>query len=199
MTSYIGKQFHKLTIIKEVTQAGRNRRFLCKCSCGGTTEQFLLNINHSRRGCVKGCRDCAKFGRPNIHGKYMSREYRIWVNMKARCDNKKEMHYKDYGGRGIVYDSKWYTFEGFWDDMKEGYDEGLTIDRINNDGNYCKENCRWVTKAQQNINQRQNVFIKYNDIVDTVTGWARRLGISRSTLDWRIKHGWPIQKSFSKQ
>jgi len=199
MTNYIGKQFHKFTIIKEVTQRGKNRRFLCRCSCGQETEQYLLNINHSNRGYVRGCRNCAKFGRPKIHGKSASREYRIWVNMKTRCDNKNDVHYKDYGGRGIAYDSKWATFDGFWNDMKDGYISNLTIDRINNSGNYCKENCRWSTRGEQNTNQRQNVFIKYDNIVDTVTGWARRLGISRSTLDYRINHGWSIQKSFSKQ
>jgi hypothetical protein len=199
MTNYIGKRFHKFTIIKEVTQRGKNRRFLCRCSCGQETEQYLLNINHSNRGHVRGCRNCAKFGRRKIHGKSETREYRIWVNMKARCDNKKDMHYKNYGGRGITYDSKWATFGGFWNDMRDGYISNLTIDRVNNDGNYCKENCKWSTRGEQNTNQRQNVFIKYNNTVDTVTGWARRLGISRATLDYRIKHGWSIQKSFSKQ
>ena len=199
MTNYIGRNFHKLTIINKISKKGAPARFLCRCSCGNLTEQYLSNISHSRRGHVEGCRNCAKLGRPTTHGKTLSREYRIWVNIKARCDNEKEFHYKDYGGRGITYDRKWSTFEGFWEDMKVGYSSELTIDRINNNGNYSRVNCHWATAQEQNTNQRTNIFIKYNNITDTISGWSKRLGIYRSKLDYRLKNGWPVEKAFSKQ
>ena len=78
-----------------------------------------------------------------------TRQYQTWADMKGRCDNKKNDRYHCYGGRGISYSSKWNTFVGFWEDMKEGYSNDLTLDRTDNDGNYTKENCRWIPMSEQ--------------------------------------------------
>lgn len=86
----------------------------------------------------------------------------IWWTMKQRCNSKAPNRYKYYGARGITYDPKWETFEGFKEDMEEGYGDTLQIDRIDNDGNYCKENCRWVTARQNTMNRRKYVRDKTN-------------------------------------
>lgn len=92
-----------------------------------------------------------------IRQKLMISTYRAWVNLKARCDNPKSPQYKDYGGRGITYTPRWKKFENFLSDMGLKTDEKLSIDRINNDGNYNKTNCRWATSVQQNNNQRKRI------------------------------------------
>lgn len=85
---------------------------------------------------------------------YDTRPMSIYGHMKRRCDTEKEANYSEYGGRGITYDPKWKTFQGFWEDMSEGYSDELELDRIDPDGNYCKENCRWVDKYVQAFNTR---------------------------------------------
>lgn len=79
-----------------------------------------------------------------------------WENMKARCRNKNLAQWEDYGGRGIAYDTSWESFSNFYGDMFPTWEQGLTLDRINNDGDYCKENCRWATRAQQQQNSRRS-------------------------------------------
>lgn len=103
----------------------------------------LQNIDMAvRRGsAAKKCANCRGYK----HGHSGKKYYYVWQQLKDRCTNPSNVRYPRYGGRGIVYDTKWDTFEGFWEDMRESYQEGLTIDRIDNDGNYCKNNCAWIT------------------------------------------------------
>jgi hypothetical protein len=118
--------------------------------------------------------------------------------MKTRCYNKTSHNYKNYGGRGITYDEKWETFDGFWRDMSSGYADNLTIERINTDKNYYKENCRWATTAEQNNNQRTNINIEIDGVKKTAGAWADVYGINRSTVYYRIKRGLPIQEILKK-
>jgi hypothetical protein len=106
------------------------------------------------------------------HGMYKTRPYSIWNGMKSRCNNKKACGYNLYGGRGIKVCDEWNNFVKFWDDMKDGYKNSLTIDRIDNDGNYCKENCRWATYKEQNNNKRNNKTFKINGLVKSVKQWC---------------------------
>lgn len=87
------------------------------------------------------------------HGFRYTRQYDVWRGMKRRCDNPKSKDYIFYGGKGITYDQKWKTFEGFWEDMQEGYSDDLELDRIDTSKNYCKENCRWENSSVQCFNR----------------------------------------------
>jgi predicted XRE-type DNA-binding protein len=141
----IGDIFHELTVIEEVERwvypSGDTRRqFLMQCSCGSPAKKML--ISNFKTGSTKSC-GCYNVKRMTTHGMHKTRQYQCWADMKTRCDSISNEFYDYYGGRGITYCDKWKTFEGFWEDMQEGYSDSLTINRRNNDGNYCKENCEW--------------------------------------------------------
>jgi len=120
-----------------------------------------------------------------------SRLYRIWNNIRSRCKNPKNPNYKYYGARGISICEEWEGFENFRDWAKGNeYKEGLEIDRIDNDGDYCPENCHWVTRSEQMNNTRQNHILTYKGKSLTTVQWARKLGINPDTLRGRIFDGW---------
>ena len=122
--------------------------------------------------------------------------YTCWLNLRARCDNPKRKEYPNYGGRGIYYSPRWTSFEVFAADMGERPADA-SIDRIDTNGPYYKENCRWVTKEEQNRNKRNNIRIEFNGKSQTVTEWSRELGIGRTTLQSRLKRNVPIEVAFS--
>lgn len=129
------------------------------------------------------------------------RLYSIWVNMKARCNNKQGRDYHKYGGRGIQVCEEWqkdYTVFREWA-LAHGYQDNLTIDRIDNNGNYCPENCRWTTTKVQNNNQRSNILITYNNEIHTLQQWSEILSIKYTTLYRRIHLGWDIDKTFTQK
>lgn len=120
-----------------------------------------------------------------------SRIYRIWSNMKARCECKTNDAYSLYGKRGISVCKEWHDFETFEKWAKEnGYGEKLTIDRIDNNGNYCPENCRWATAKEQGNNTRSCRKITYKGKTKTMRGWEEEMGLSKGVIYWRLKHGW---------
>lgn len=117
---------------------------------------------------------------------------RCWTDIKKRCDNKLHKFYKDYGKRGIKYCDEWKLFYNFLSDMGEKPD-GKSIDRINVDGNYCKENCRWATPAEQQRNTRRNIKYKGECARDA----SYRLGGNKNLVQSRIGYGWDIEKAFT--
>ena len=132
------------------------------------------------------------------HGMSRTALYYSWLGMKHRCLHPKTINYKDYGGRGITICEKWLDFEGFYEDMHKTYKEGLTIDRIDNNGNYCPENCRWSTRAEQANNRNYNIKITYNNETHTALEWARIYGIRPGTFYGRIYLGWDIDDLFNR-
>lgn len=134
------------------------------------------------------------------HGMYKTRPYRTWSHLKGRCNNKNDKNYHNYGGRGITYDPRWETFEGFWKDMKDGYKDNLTIDRIDNNGNYCKKNCRWISWKQQAYNRRTNRLLTYGGKTKTLLEWANLFNIKRTTLRMRLdKYNYSIEKALNER
>jgi len=132
---------------------------------------------------------------------YQSHLYCVWGNMKSRCTNPKDTNFLRYGARGISFCDKWKSFGGFFDDMADSCKDGLTLDRIDNNGNYCKENCRWATKKEQALNSRnieRATKIKYMGICDTITNWAKYIGIKRRTLSQRIiNYHWSAERALT--
>ena len=123
--------------------------------------------------------------------------YNIWAMMKQRCQSINHPNYKRYGKRGICVCDSWQDFDSFKKDMYPTYKEGLMLERINNDGNYESNNCRWTTRKEQSNNRRNNHFIEYKGIRDTLVNWAEFLKIKYSTLSMRINtYKWTTEKSF---
>ena len=125
--------------------------------------------------------------------------YAVWCSMKSRCYNPNNRCYKDYGGRGISICKEWKSdYMAFYNwSIKNGYKPGLSIDRINTNGNYCPENCRWATMAQQNRNYSRNHMIEYNGETKCLSDWADLFGIKRETVLFRLRQGKPLEEVFS--
>jgi hypothetical protein len=131
-------------------------------------------------------------GRPKKPYKTNSKTYKQWSDLKNRCDNPKHQAYKNYGGRGITYCPLWADYENFLADMGE-CPAGLSIDRVNNDGNYEPENCRWTTTKVQRSNSRQNRLLTFKGRTLNVTEWAEIYQIDRNALFARLRTGWSVE------
>ena len=132
------------------------------------------------------------------HGLYKTKLYRVWHAMKCRCYNKNDKKYPRYGLRGIEIYQEWKDdFAKFYSwAIANGYKEGLQIDRINNDGNYSPDNCRWVTQIQNLNNTSRNVFITYNNETHSLSEWSRKINVSVDAIRWRIKKYGLCEKVF---
>lgn len=139
-------------------------------------------------------------GRKPTHNKSKTRLYHIWHGMKRRCLNPQHNHYKYYGGRGISIHEDWLDFEVFeqWA-LANGYAEDLSIDRIDNNGNYCPENCRWATRKEQMNNTSFNKMITYNGVTKSITDWSIETGLSKNLIWERIRRKIPIEKLFARK
>lgn len=130
------------------------------------------------------------------HGMDGTPVYKAWISLKARCNNKKDKDYKDYGGRGIKVCDRWlHSFENFYKDIGDKPTSKHSIDRIDNNGNYCKENCRWATIYEQNNNRRSTRYIEYKGDKMSLFQWCRKLGMPQSTFSNRILRGWSIKNT----
>lgn len=205
---YYGKLLVTRTFKKKIGASSRGTTFaMCLCKCGGkiTRPYYLL-----KKGNVKSCgclrvenalirAEALKLTRKNYrHGMEKTRPYRIWMNMKQRCSNPKHKSYKAYGGRGITLCKKWNNFADFWKDMEDGYADHLSLDRVNNEIGYCKENCRWATPKEQSNNMRCNVKLTFKGETLSPEMWAEKLGINVHTLRSRMQRKLPIEKIISK-
>lgn len=129
------------------------------------------------------------------HGMAKTRLYKAWTNMRNRCNLIKDKEYQNYGGRGIKVCDEWQnSFETFMEwAMSHGYDNTLTIDRINVDGNYEPSNCRWITRQEQNNNRTINVNLTHNGVTHTLREWSVITGMNYSTLQGRVRRGWKTE------
>jgi hypothetical protein len=181
-----GQNFGKLVVLERAEQpkARTNAFWLCKCVCN---KLLVVNANKLRRG-QTSCMGCRKPS--NIkHGLVNAPEYNVWQNMRVRCDNPKSEHYHNYGGRGIRYSLSWNYFATFYKDMGPRPTSKHTLERQENDGNYCKENCVWATRKEQANNQRKTLIIEIEGIKKCASDWAKEYGIDAAVVTRRIKRG----------
>lgn len=127
------------------------------------------------------------------------RLYNIWSHMCERCNNPNFIHFRQYGGRGISVCSEWLeSYESFkkWA-LANGYQDGLTLDRIDNNGDYTPSNCRWATPKEQANNRRTNRMLTYNGEIHNIEGWCYITGLPRHIVDGRLRRGWSVEKTLS--
>ena len=125
------------------------------------------------------------------HGMTKTPEYHAWIDMKHRCFNPNNKQYSNYGGRGITVCDRWKnSFQNFLADMGSRLTAKHSLDRINNDGDYCPDNCKWSTNAEQQNNQRNNHLITIDDVTLTIAQWAKKMGFGKKVIGDRLKLGW---------
>lgn len=201
MIDLTGKLFNKFVVINQVNNdKNGNIQWLCLCDCG--KEKIILGSNLKSGdiqscGCLRREKTTQRFTR-HKHSQLgkISKTYKSWACMIQRCTNPNNHAYSDYGGRGIKVCQRWLKFENFLEDIGELPTNKHSIDRINNNGNYCKSNCRWVTQKQQTRNTRRNRLISYNGKVQCLCDWAKEIGINPKTLQARIfRYNWSIKRA----
>jgi hypothetical protein len=191
-----GNKYNRLTAIKldHIKRCSNGRAmhyWLFQCDCGNTTVTRKCDVI---RGTIKSC-GCYRLDmqreKNTTHGESSLKLYGVWNGMIQRCTNENAAGYINYGGRGVSIDKAWGKYEQFakWAKLN-GCQEGMQIDRIDNNGNYGPNNCRWVTRSENNKNKRTNKRICYNGLNLTYSEWAKRLNGPKNLISRRIKEGW---------
>lgn len=188
----IGSTFGRWTVIGRPIDG----KVECRCECGIVKMVHKSNLTTGKSsscGCLT--KEVGK-ERMSTHGESKTKLYGVWLAMRRRCYLKSTSDYKNYGGRGIHVCDEWKdSFEAFrsWS-LSHGYKDGLTIDRRENDKSYSPDNCRWINRVAQGNNKRNNLWIMINGEKYTSAQWSRMVGISRGTIESRIKRGWSGEK-----
>lgn len=186
-----GQTFGSLTAVKPAGTNGRNVLWECLCECGTLA---IVPTNSLTSGNTKscGCRKNRRGGRTHLH------ERRAWYGMRQRCYNTNLPDYPHYGGRGIVVCDEWkLSFDAFLKDMGKRPSSRHSIDRKDNDGPYCPDNCRWAVQATQTRNQRRTHWIKYDGRRQSLADWAEEIGMSYTKLRRRIQLGWSAERALT--
>lgn len=186
---FIGKTFARLTIVSLAHKNSHGERFvLCRCTCG--TEK-IISLSEVKRGSTVSC-GCYRLevGQKNRtkHGLDGLKSTAIWRQMHKRCYREDHWAYRWYGARGIYVDERWHTLSNFIADMGEK-PEGLSLDRIDNNGPYGPGNCRWASRTDQSRNTRSNRKIEINGETRILTDWVRITGVAYSTFYYRVRSG----------
>lgn len=193
----IGQRFGRLVAIKALGADSRRQiQWSCQCDCGGTA---IVPSGRLRGGDTKSCGCLHNEGvaqRMTKHGGCGTRIYRIWANMRERCERPGKDAYYRYGARGIKVCDEWQDFSKFreWA-LVRGYADDLSIDRIDNDGPYSPDNCRWATRLEQARNTAKNMYLTYRSETLALSAWSERTGIGYSTIRKRLELGWTIDKA----
>ena len=192
-----GRRFGRLVVTHRCPERrGVAIVWACKCDCGSAVDVIGASLrNGNTRSCGCLLRDWCSESK-STHGLSQSAEYRIWGLMKDRCLNEKARQYADYGGRGITICDAWIDdFEAFMRDMGPRPSVRHSVERMNNDGGYGPDNCRWALPLDQGNNKRNNVFLEIDGERLTVSQWARRVGLRPNVIQKRLKRGWPAVRA----
>lgn len=198
ITINIGDKFNRLTVIELIPHVkGKAKEYILKCDCGNIV---ICKKNHIYSGNTQSCGCLGKERRKESctsHGLTYSREYLTWQNMKKRTGDENNEAYKNYGGRGITICDRWLnSFENFLKDMGMKPSPKHTIERVDNDGNYTPENCKWGTRKEQMNNMRKNHKITYNGKTQNLNQWSEETGMPARDIRYRLHHGWTVEETF---
>ena len=185
-----GNRYGSLTVLRRDPKGPHKKAYwICQCDCGNTTSVWGASL---RNGSVSSCgRHCPL----RWHGMAGTPEHTCWAHMLDRCRNERHPQYADWGGRGISVCERWKEFKNFLQDMGASPSQDATLDRIDNDGDYCPENCRWATRKEQLRNTRRNFNITHNGVTKCVTDWAAEIGVCANTIKHRLKRGWEVSRA----
>ena len=177
----------------ENSNSSKDAYWLCRCDCG---QETVVCGKSLKSALTKSC-GCYNRSKNQTHGGSNDRLYRIWIGMRGRCNNHKDKNYPRYGGRGIVVCAEWnFDYSAFQSWAKaNGYQDNLTIDRIDNNGDYCPSNCRWVSMSVQVNNRTNNRLLTFDGRTQTVAQWSRELGIPETTVRNRKRRGWSDEQA----
>lgn len=201
MQDITGQKWGRLTAVRFVEwhyfrSGKRQAKWQFHCDCGQTTVAFLPLV---KRGHTQSC-GCYQAQRRSeshiVHGGTGEYLYTVWCGIKQRCEDPNYPWFNRWGGRGIKV--LWKDYAEFRRDMLPTFIEGHTIERIDNNGHYCKDNCMWATYREQARNRRSNRIIEFNGEKHLLIEWAERLGIGHSTLSARLKSGWSIERALTE-
>lgn len=184
----LGRKFGRWTVIAKSKRAKLAQTWSCICECGNRRSVRGVEL---RRGTSKSCGCLNKdinSARLTRHGRVGTPVYAVWLAMLQRCRNRKNAGYKNYGGRGITVCDQWSAFENFYADMGDP-PPGLTLERVNNNSGYSKENCCWADRYVQAANSRRNRLLTLQGITRTPWHWSKILGVPGTTLYADIKRG----------
>jgi hypothetical protein len=198
-----GHVFNRLTVLHrdKSRKPSAPIKWNCLCSCGNVKSIDGISL---RRGVTVSCgcfnseqasKLMYKHGCSRGSGAKLA-TYKIWTSMLQRCNNPKSHKFHRYGARGIAVCNEWHDFVCFLADMGER-PQGLALDRKNNNGNYCKENCRWATQKEQAHNRANNRLITFSGQTKCISEWAMHVGLSVAALTNRLNVGWDIEKALS--
>ena len=206
----VGQRYGRLTVIGDggyyvYPNGKRRKKWLCQCDCGNKVSVEGTNLKcGNSQSC--GCKNTDTIReRSKTHGGRNERLYSIWTNMKQRCMSEKNKSYSDYGARGVTICDEWIESYSLFRDwaISNGYDERLpfyecSLDRIDVDGPYSPDNCRWANAKEQARNRRNTITFSYGDETLSLSEWAERTGIKYHTLFARIyKLGWDFEKAIN--
>ena len=198
MKDYIGHKFGILTVLSFSHKKNNRHYYNVKCDCGN---EKIVCLEDMRVGDTLSCGCLHKKQLGNMsrtHGESKTRLYKIWTGIRKRCLNPSSSRFEYYGGRGIRICSDWNDFTNFksWSE-ENGYSDNLSIDRIDVNGNYTPENCRWADKTTQSNNTRTNHYLEYKGERRSMMDWCRKLDLSYYKIRSRINaYGWSVERAF---
>jgi len=180
-----GHKFGRLTVIERAVNKGTKIMWHCICECG---EKTTCRGEHLRNGLISSC-GCLAIEMQTKHGMARTPIYWVWQNMKDRCNNPNNPQFSDYGGRGVKVCDRWMAkFEHFHADMGD-CPQGMTLDRIDNNRGYCKDNCQWSTRRNQVLNRRNTKLYTVGIKTMCVKHWCAEVCIPYATARNRMKKG----------
>lgn len=196
-----GLKFGRLLVLSKIGQTKKDSIWQCQCDCGKIItclKHNLIKGNTKSCGCLNRDSILLLNKRKATHGKSKAPVYKCWFNIKQRCLNPLNAHFKNYGGRGIKIHKEWENnFYEFYKYVGERPSKNHSIDRIDNNGNYEPGNVRWADRETQNNNRRVNVTIFFNGERFTVASLAKRFGLNPNPIYKKIKLGIQVEKIFS--